>query len=263
MEQLIAQVNNYLGFFILLFFRVTALMTSSPLFGRKNVPNMARAGFCLILTYVLYSASPDLLRVIEPQTLLEYAVLCIKELLFGLALGYVTTLFFSITHVAGYVIDMHMGFGMVNVMDIQNNVSVPITGNILYTLMTLSFFGVNGHHQLIYILKTTMVSIPIGQVYFSAQIAMAALEVFVLAFVMAVNISIPVIAAGLLSELIVGFVLRVAPQLDMFVLGIPLKIILGLLILILIMPVYVSFTNAVFTQIYASIDKMILGLVRQ
>ena len=157
---------------------------------------------------------------------------------------------------------MHIGFGMVNVMDIQNTVSVPVTGNLLYIIMMLSFLGVNGHHQLIYILKETITNIPIGQVFFNANIAMTALEVFVLAFMLAVNVSLPVIAAGLLGELIMGFVARVAPQLDMFVLGIPLKVVLGLLILLLIIPAYVTFTNAMFSHMFESISKMLLGLVR-
>ena len=253
-------ISTYLGYFVLLFLRVSALMISSPVFGQKSVPNIAKVGICLVMTYVLFTAAPSLYA-ISSASLLEFVFLCCKELMFGLVLGYVTTLFFSITHVAGYVVDMHMGFGMVNVMDMQNSVSVPITGNMLYVILMLSFFSVNGLHRLIYILKTTIEQIPIGDVTISADIALTALEVFVLAFVLAVNVALPVIASGLLGELIMGFVMRVAPQMNMFVVGIPLKVLLGLLILLLIMPVYVSFTNVIFDRMFNSIAQMMLGLV--
>ena len=262
MERLVATISAYQGFFMLLFFRVSALMISSPLFGRKSVPNVAKVGICLILTYVLFMAAPKLEN-IQFTSIIEFVLLCAKELLFGIVLGYVTTMFFSITHVAGYLIDMHMGFGMVNVMDMQNTVSVPVTGNMLYVLMMLSFLSVNGLHRLIYILKTTLEQIPIGHVTISANIAAVALEVFVLAFVLAVNVAIPVIASGLLGELVMGFIMRIAPQMNMFVIGLPLKVLLGLLALLLIMPAYVSFTNAIFERMFESIGKMILGLVQQ
>ncbi len=260
MEQVVTTVSTYFGYFVLLFLRISSLMIASPIFGRKSVPNIAKVGICLVLTYTISLSVPSLYA-IECATLIEYVFLCIKELAFGMVLGYVTTVFFSITHVAGYVIDMHMGFGMVNVMDMQNNVSVPITGNMLYVIMMLSFLSVNGLHKLIYVLAATVEQIPVGHVTISTDIAATALEVFVLAFVLAVNVALPVIASGLLGELFMGFVMRVAPQMNMFVVGLPLKVLLGLLILLLIMPAYISFTNAIFERMFDSVVKMTQGLV--
>ncbi len=260
MQQLVNYIGTYLGFFVLLFFRVSALLISSPIFGRKAVPNITKLGLCLLLTHVLFLAAPKL-YVVETNSVIEFVFLCGKELLFGIVLGYVTTLFFSIAHTAGYVIDMHMGFGMVNVMDIQNNVSVPVTGNLLNVIMLISFLSVNGLHKLIYILKATLVQIPIGHVVINANIAVIALEVFVLAFVLAVNVSIPVIASALLGELIMGLMMRIAPQMNMFVVGMPLKVLLGIIILLLILPAYVSFTNVIFERMFDAIGKMMTGLV--
>ncbi|MHB1313910.1 MAG: flagellar biosynthetic protein FliR [Christensenellales bacterium] len=259
MDNIIHDVSLNLDYFILMFLRITALIVTSPLFGRKNIPNMMKIGFCIVLTYVLFVAYP-VAPAIEYQNLLGFVLLCIKELLFGLVLGYVTNMFFSLTQTAGYVIDMQMGFGMVNVLDMQNNISVPITGNFLNMILLLSFFGVNGHHQLIYIMKTTIRNFPVGSITLSPKIGWTALEVFVLAFVLAVNVAMPMIASGLLGELIMGFVVRTVPQMNMFVVGIPLKVLLGLLMLLLVMPIYVSFTNVIFQNMYAAIDKILLAL---
>ena len=259
MEQIISNVALNLDAFILIFLRVTALIVSSPVFGRRNLPNSLKICFCIVLTYVIFTAYTNVPQ-IKYNGILEYALLCIKELLFGLVLGYVTTLFFSIAQTAGYVIDMQMGFGMVNVFDVQSNISVPLTGNFLNIILLVTFFGVNGHLQLIRILQATFIQIPIGAVSLDPKIAMTAIEVFALAFVLAINVAMPIIASGLMGEVIMGFIIRTVPQMNVFVVGIPLKIILGFMVLLLVIPVFVSFSDTIFQQMFSAIDKMFRGL---
>ena len=259
MEQIINNVALNLDYFILIFLRVTALIVSSPVFGRRNLPNTLKICFCILLTYVIFTAYTNVPQ-IKYNGILEYALLCIKEMLFGLVLGYITTLFFSIAQTAGYVIDMQMGFGMVNVFDVQSNISVPLTGNFLNIILLVTFFGVNGHLQLIRILHTTFRQIPAGAVALDPNIAMTALEVFVLAFVLAINVAMPIIASGLLGEVIMGFIIRTVPQMNVFVVGIPLKIILGFMVLLLVLPVYVSFSDTIFREMFNAIEKMLWGL---
>ena len=259
MEQIINDVSQNLDYFILIFIRVTALIVSSPIFGRRNVPNTIKISLCVLLTYIIFTAYPNA-PVISYSGILEYALLCIKEMLFGLVLGYVTTLFFAIAQIAGYVIDMQIGFGMVNVFDVQNNISVPLTGNFLYIVMIVSFLGVNGHLQLIQIIYATYRQIPAGAVTLDPKIATTALQVFIQAFLLAMNVAMPMIASGLLGEVAMGFIIRTVPQMNVFVVGIPLKIILGFLILLLVLPVYVSFTGEIFKNLFASIQKMLEGL---
>ena len=258
MQDIINGISLNLDSFILTFIRVTALIVSSPIFGRKNLPNMLKICFCLLITYVIFSSGTS--GRVQYHNILEFAMLCIKELLFGMVLGYVTTLFFSIVQTSGQVMDMQMGFGMVNVFDVQNNINIPITGSLLNVLLLITFFSVNGHLQLIYIIKTTFSHIPVGGVVLNPLIGYTALEVFALAFVLAVNVAMPMIAAGLLGEVLLGFVVRAIPQMNIFVVGIPLKILLGFLMLMLILPVYVQFTGTIFEQMFASMNKMMTGL---
>ena len=259
MKAILDSVSLRLDLFLLMFVRVSALIVSSPIFGRRNLPNLLKVCFCLVVTYVLFSVNLD---AAAPQYsgLLDFGLLVVKELLFGLVLGYVTTLFFSIVHTAGQVMDMQMGFGMVNVFDVQNNISVPVTGTMFNVILLVTFFGVNGHLQLIYIVRSTFINIPVGAVSLNPAIGLAALEVFALAFLLAVNVAMPMIAAGLLGEVAMGFIVRAIPQMNVFVVGIPLKIMLGFLILLLIIPVYVGFTDVIFRNMFSSINTMLAGL---
>lgn len=259
MTTIISQIGDHLEYFILLLLRVSGLLMASPIFGRKNIPNTAKIGLCLVLTYVVFSANPGA-EFTTNDNLAQYALLCIKELLFGVVLGYVTTMFFALVQTAGYVIDMQMGFGMVNVFDVQSNISVPLTGNFFFIMLLIAFFTVDGHLRLIYILMSTVTSVPIGQVTLNPQIGLVALEVFALSFVLAINVAMPMIVSGLFGEVFMGFIVRTTPQMNVFVVGIPLKIAMGFLVLLIMIPVYVSFTNVIFDNMFTMIDTMFKGL---
>ncbi len=260
MQVVLDNISFRLDLFILMLIRVSALIVSSPIFGRKTLPNIIKICLCLAVTYLLFAANIGSAAQPEYDSLLAFGLLCVKELLFGLVLGFTTTLFFSLVQISGQYIDMQMGFGMVNVLDVQSNVSVPITGNLLYVVLIIAFFGVNGHLKLIYILGSTFTQIPVGTVTLNPAIGITALEVFILAFLLAVHVALPLIASGLLGEVALGFITRAVPQVNVFVVGIPIKILLGFLMLLIVLPVYVSFTDVIFDRMFESIGTMMQGL---
>jgi len=259
MDEAVLAVSENLDNFILMFLRTSALIISSPIFGRKSVPNIIKICFCILLTYVIFTSVATPIP-IAYNSIFEYALLCIKELLYGVVLGYVTTLFFALTQTSGHVTDMMMGFGMVNVFDVQSRIKIPLTGNFLYIILIITFFAADAHLQLIYILNATFAQVPIGAIVLNPKIAYVALEVFVLAFVMALNVAMPIIASGLLGEVIMGIIVKMVPQMNIFVVGLPLKVILGFLMLFLIIPAYVSYTGVIFKEMFDSIDAMFKGL---
>jgi flagellar biosynthetic protein FliR len=259
MEAILDSVSLRLDLFILMFIRVSALIISSPIFGRKTLPRIIKVCLSLTLTYVMFAAN---LSTPQPvyDSIMGFAMLCVKELLFGLVLGFVMTMFFSLVQISGHYIDMQMGFGMVNVLDVQSQTNVPITSDLLGIVLTLTFFGVNGHLKLVYILNSTFAQIPVGTVTLNPLIGMAALEVFALTFLLAVHVALPLIASGLLGEVTLGFITRAVPQVNVFVVGIPIKVVLGFMMLLLVLPVYVSFTDVIFERMFESIGTMIAGM---
>jgi flagellar biosynthetic protein FliR len=259
MQAILDHISIRLDLFILMLIRISALIVSSPIFGRKALPNIVKICLCLAVTYLLFAANIDAAQP-EYHGLLGFGLLCVKELLFGLVLGFATTLFFSLVQISGQYIDMQMGFGMVNVLDAQSNLSVPITGNLLNIVLIIAFFGVNGHLKLIYILGSTFSQIPVGTVTLNPAIGITALEVFILAFLLAVHVALPLIASGLLGEVALGFITRAVPQVNVFVVGIPIKVLLGFLMLLLVLPVYVGFTDVIFDRMFESIGTMMQGL---
>jgi flagellar biosynthetic protein FliR len=189
-----------------------------------------------------------------------FILLCVKELLFGMVMGYVVNVFFMLTYTAGQIIDMQMGFGMVNVFDVQTNISVPVTANMLNIVMILSFFAVNGHHRLYYILYESLEQIPIGAIVINPNIGWIALQLFIEAFILAVIVAMPIIGSGLVGEACFGILMKAVPQMNAFSIGIPIKMLLGFLVLAAMMPFFVRFTNTVFDQMYTGLDRMFAAL---
>ena len=252
-------IDTRLDYFLLLFLRVSGLIFSSPIFGRKNIPNLVKIGYCGSIAILFFmDVAPR--EYLSYNSLYTFAGMCIAELLFGIVLGYVVNIFLTLTMTAGQIIDMQMGFGMANVYDPQSGRSVPMIGNFLNIVILIVFFSMNGHLRLIEIMYLTVTKIPVGHVAFSPQLGVVALELFCRAFTLAVSVAMPVIASGLLAEAAMGIILRTVPQLNMFVIGLPVKIALGFLMLLLSVPVFVAFSQKIFDQMFMGIEAMFSGL---
>jgi len=243
-------------YFVLLLLRVGGLVLASPIFGRINIPQIAKIGFVLAISYLFFTIFPQT-NVLEYSTLIGFVLICAGELLLGIALAFVTNLFFSLTaFTAGQLIDMQIGFGIVNVYDAQNNTQIPMMGNYLNLMLLIMFFAVNGHRMLIEMVYLTIERMPIGTLVISPNLGLVALEIFMRAFLLGVMMALPILASGLTLEIAFGAMMRAVPQIHMFVVGIPLKMIVGLMVFAVTLPVFVGFSNRVFDELFVGIEKM-------
>lgn len=252
-------VNDILGnadYFILIMFRVGGLVFSSPIFGRVNVPSLAKIGLIAAIGFLFFTVFPQTVA-IQYTTLIGFVLICALELLLGIALAFVTNVFFSLTaFTAGQLIDMQVGYGIVNVYDVQNNMQAPMMGNILNIMLLLVFFAVDGHLKLINIVYLTIEGMPIGALTLSPDIGLTAAEVFIKAFVLGVMTALPVIASGLTLEIAFGTMMRAVPQIHMFVVGVPMKMIIGLIMFTITLPVFAGFSQRIFDELFNGVDKM-------
>lgn len=260
MTSVVNSILQNADYFVLLTFRVGALFVSSQLFGRNIIPGMAKIGFLCVLSYLFFTTGPDPVAVTY-STLFEFFILIVKEVIIGLALAYVTNLFITLTYTAGQLIDMQIGFGIVNVYDPQNNTQIPMVGNLLNILLLITFFMADGHHRLIYIVYLTIEALPVGTLQISPAISYAALEIFANSFILGVMVALPVIASGLIIEVTFGALIRTVPQMNMFVVGIPIKTLLGFLMLAILLPVFVGFSEKIFIEMFNAMD-LIFGTLK-
>lgn len=228
---------NGFDVFILILVRMTGLFVTAPIFGRQNVPVYLKIGFSFFMALILVN-TVTLNNTEVFNSLYGFAFLVLKEFLVGVTIGYVSYLVFSAIYLAGQLIDMQVGFSMVSVIDPISNIQVPVSSNFYFIISMLTFISINGHHLLIKALFRSFEIIPLGSAVFSKSLMNDILRVFGDIFLIGLKISAPIIAAILITDVVLGVISRTIPQLNVFVVGMPLKIVVGVFVIWLTIPIF-------------------------
>lgn len=240
-----------LTIFMLIAMRLSGCILFNPIFGRKNIPVIFKVGLVLFITYFVYNAYPIQNMVVN--TSLELIIIMMKELLLGFIFGYIIQLFMSVFILAGEIIDLQLGISMAKVYDPQSNVSMAVTASFLNIMFILIFFAVNGHLTIIQIFCFSFKAIPLGLTAFDPNIfkELAAMLSYILVY--AVKMAMPILAAEIITEIGVGIIMKAVPQINVFVVNLQLKIILGLAVLLILVGPYASFLERLILLMF---DKM-------
>lgn len=244
--------------FLLIFCRISAFFVVSPVFSSKNVPATFKIGLSGIISLLI------LLTIGYKQTIpvdLEYFLYIIRELLIGLLMGYVAFLMFSVIQMAGSFIDVQIGFSIANVIDPMTGTSAPILGNFKYIIATLVFLSINGHHYLLDAIIRSYNWIPLSnnlfQRIYDGDLSEFVIRTFSHSFLLAFQMSAPLVVALFVTDVALGFLARTAPQFNIFVIGIPLKIIVGLLMILLLIPSFIYAFQSLFQVLFNSLHDLL------
>ncbi len=243
---------------LLVFVRMSSIFVITPVFGRREMPPYMKIGLAFFCSYILVPLIGDIQ--LEYSSILGFAVIAGKEFLVGIIIGFVSFLVLSALYIAGQIIDMQIGFGMVNVLDPTMNTQVPVTGNFIYIMTILFFMAIDGHHILLSALFKSYSVLPINGFAFTETMVNNINTIFSDVFMIGFKISIPVLAAILLSEVALGILSRTVPQMNVFVVGMPLKIGLGLFTFYLMMPVFIRIMTFTFDRMYGYIYLIIRSM---
>jgi len=222
-----------LTLFLLITARMSGFVLFNPLLNRQNFPGIFRAGFVLVLSAFTYSVTGG--RLEPPAGVLPFATAILMELAVGFALGMVVHFFLYIPQMAGLSIDTQMGMTMNQIYDSGSHANMSVTGTLLNTLMILLFFAGNGHHTLMRIMLTSGEVVSYGGVSIGNDLTNLALELFIECTVLAVKLSMPILAAELIGQLGMGVLMKVIPQINVFSINIELKVLIGLFLLLALM----------------------------
>jgi flagellar biosynthetic protein FliR len=252
-------VNGF-DMFLLVLVRMTGLFVVAPIFGRRNIPAYMKIGFSFFISLILVNTTVIQAAQYD-DNLLSYALLVIKEFMVGLTMGFIAYITYTAIYIAGEVIDMQIGFGVVNVMDPMSNIQVPVTSNVYFIISMLVLLSINGHHMLIKSLYDSYKSLPPGLAEFDADMSDSLMNLFGTVFATGFKIAAPVVAAIFIADVALGIISKMVPQMNIFVIGMPLKIIVGLVILAITIPVFVSVMEYVFGLMDTGISDYLKELV--
>lgn len=220
---------------ILIFVRMAGLIFAAPILGSRNYPIPMKIGLSFFTSLLIYPLIPRGVM-FDPSTFWGFGALVVNELIIGLFIGIILTIYFNFIYLAGGLIDREIGFAMVNVVSPMDESEMPITSNIFYVFSTLIFFQLNLHHQLISALIYSFRDIPLGRNFFSVNTFSILVEALQYSFVIGFRIAAPFVIIILISNIILGLLAKAMPGMNVFILGMPFKIFFGLLLFIVIMP---------------------------
>lgn len=221
--------------FSLILMRMTGCIFFNPLLGRSNIPILVKSGIIMVLTFFVYSFSAPVS--VDASNVIGYGVLLLKELAVGYAIGAVFNFFIGALIFAGSVIDFQMGLSMATIYDPQSNSSVSVTANLLNMIFFVCFLASDAHLVLLKIFLTSAEIVPYGSIALGTEAAAAGLRFFAEFMELVFRIAMPMMAVELFVEVGVGILMKAIPQINIFVVNIQVKILVGLaLLLILFFP---------------------------
>lgn len=237
-----ALLVNTIFSFVLITIRFSGLFLITPIFSSAVIPLQVKAGLSLLSSLLIYPTIFSQGREIAfPDSLVELLFQVGNELLVGIVLGFVVYLTFSTVHLAGQFLDLRMGFAMVNVIDPFTSSDAPLMGQFKNILALLIFLVCNGHHQIITALVHSFQVLPVTKPMFTPSLVEFVLRVGGDIFILGFRLALPVMAVLFIVDVLFGFIARTVPQMNVFIMGFPIKILLGILVLFLAMPVVVKF----------------------
>ena len=252
----LTSVQNQLTLFLLVFVRISGMIIISPIFGSRNIPGTIKAGLSMYLALIVLPLLAVGLEPSIPQTLIPYIFLVVSELLFGVIIGFASSLVFSAVQMTGSLLDMQVGFGIVNIFDPQAGQQVPLIGNFKYILALLLFLSVNGHHILLTAIVNSFRLVPIAGIVFTGALTEMMVNMVSGIFTLAFQITVPVLAALIITDIALGILARTMPQMNVFVVGVPAKIIVGIFVLSIAMPFFMIFLEVGLRGMYRDIYRL-------
>jgi len=209
------------------FLRVSGFMFTTPVFGSKLVPTMVRVWLALLVAVLLM---PSLKGVGELPAIGSgaFMIVAAREVLLGLLIGFVSSFFLYGVEFAGHVVGLQMGFGTSTLFDPVTETEVSVLGTLKGMLAVTLFLVVNGHHQVLSTFASSYRMIPPGGSGLAAAGVGGMVAATASIFNVAVRVSIPMLSALLMAEVGIAMLAKTVPQMNIFVVGFPVKVMLGL-----------------------------------
>ncbi|KPK96090.1 hypothetical protein AMJ80_02020 [bacterium SM23_31] len=256
MEIINITFHQFIVFFIG-FVRIATILSTVPVFGYQSIPIPVKAGLAFFISWVLFPMieAGDFLI---PIDFLPFVLMVLREILVGLIIGLAANFLFIGIQMAGELIGMDMGFGIVNILDPMTGEQVSIIGQYKYVISLLLFLAINGHHFLLNALRSSFTAIPLGTANFTQLITTNIIRMSTDIFKIALQIGAPALVVLFLTSFVMGIIARTVPQMNIFIVGFPLKISVGLVMIWISIPLFAY----VFVKLMDNFEISVLRIIQ-
>lgn len=248
-----------LEYFLLILVRITCFVHVAPFFSMNGVPRRVKVGFSIFMAYLIYTAVDH--NEVVYNTLLGYAVVIMKEALTGFLIGWGAQICTTVTSFAGSIADMEMGLSMVSLMDPTTRQQATFTGVFYQYIFTLIMIISGMYQYLLRALIDTFTLIPVNGAIFKTESLIESMIMFLGDYItMGFRIILPIFCTMILLNAVLGILAKVSPQLNMFAIGMQMKVLVGLGILFLTVGMLPTAADYVFVEIKRMIVSFVEGM---
>jgi flagellar biosynthetic protein FliR len=241
--------------FFLIFARIIGIFIQAPLINSRSIPATVKVGFAVWMTMVLWFVTP--IYNIFPTSLVGFIIALVFEVAIGYTMGFICYMLFLAVQAAGEFMDTQMGLSVASTLDPIFGATISVIGRLSFYLSLVIFVTSNGHHMLFSALHQSFTYLPVGKLanFTSPALFTQLIDVFSSVWATSFKLAAPVILLIFLSDFSFGIVSRVAPQVNVFMLGFQVKPILGLMGIMLALPLIVKYIN---TLIALMLQQMVI-----
>lgn len=240
--------------FTLVFFRVISLLWFLPIFTYRFISVPYKAAFSLSMSYFLYETTKVGILPVESHVMLLYLV---REMAIGLSIGFLTRIFFTFTYAAGEIISIQTGFSFARFMDPSMTMNTSIIEQFKNLLTVLVFFAIDGHHILFKAIIESVQNFPPGSFVFGKDIAMFFVKMTGKIFLIGLKLGAPVVATLFIVEIAFGLIVRMIPQVNIFIEGMPIKVFIALSVMAMSLGFLVANIADIFRGLGSEISRLI------
>lgn len=250
-----------LEYYLLILSRISSFMVVAPFFSQGNTPMRVKLGFAIFTSFLIYMLVPLEAATLSYGSVIDFAGLVLKESIVGLLIGFAAFICNTILHFSGSIIDMEIGLSMAQIFDTTTNTQVGLTGT-MYTYFVFFLMLISNMH--IYLLNTVVDSfklIPIGEIRLGDSMYSTMIGFLTTYFIVGFRIILPVFGTILIANCVLGIMAKVAPQMNMFSVGMQLKIIAGFVVIFATVSLLPSIANFIFEQMQHMVTGVIKGMM--
>jgi len=232
--------------FIIVLLRVSAIVVTIPVISDTSVPARVKAALSVLITLIIFPVV--LPKISQPAN--DHALILIYrmagEVMIGLIIGFVARMIIVAIRMAGDIIGFQIGLSIANVIDPMTSEQVSIISELQYLIALLVFLAVDAHHIFFSAIIQSYSILNPGTFHFSGQLIQFVFDLSKEMFIIAVKLAAPLMAVMLLTNVGLGIVARTVPQINVFIVGFPLQIAVGLIFIGLTAPLFVRLTQSIF-----------------
>jgi len=244
--------------FALILARILGLFFEAPVFNYKIFPVSARIAVSLLITYVLWFVIP--MPKTMPDTTITFGIALITEFAIGALIGFIARMLIIVIEVSGALMDTQMGLSVASAMDPQTGSQTTIISTFYRNIATVIFLIINGHHMLLSALNKSFKALPLGHPVYFQNAADQLTQLGVNLFAIGLQIAAPVILTIFLMDFAFGMISRVAPQVNVFMLGFQIKPVIGIFIFFAGIPLFVEKLSTLLIGTLEEILKLFYNL---